>query len=404
LNITINKAIVGGTVKSIASKSQAHRLLICAALADSETVVSYAETSDDIEATAHCLAAIRRGDSDLNVRESGSTLRFMLPVCCALGIDATFHMSGRLPERPMTPLLDALREHGCTFSGVGSDCLKSSGQLSSGTFNLPGNISSQFISGLLLALPLLDGDSRINVEGREESGSYINMTIDALNIFGIEIGRGDGSYQVKSQQYQSPGKVIVEGDWSNAAFWLCAGAIGMGAVTCTNLNLNSSQGDMAVTRLLEAFGAEVTYGRDSVTVMPSREKLRGIRIDAEDTPDLVPVIAAVAAVAAGETVIYNAARLRIKESDRLRAVSETLSTLGADITETPDGLLIKGMESLKGGVVSSFGDHRIAMTAAVASCVCKEPVTINGAEAVDKSYPGFFRDFESLGGQVTEGG
>jgi 3-phosphoshikimate 1-carboxyvinyltransferase len=230
------------------------------------------------------------------------------------------------------------------------------------------------------------------------------MTIDALNIFGIEIERGDGFYQIKSQAYKSPGRVEVEGDWSNAAFWLCAGAIGAGEVTCTGLNLNSNQGDIAVIRLLEAFGAAVTYGQDSVTVKPSRDKLRGIRIDAENTPDLVPVISAVAAVAKGETVIYNAARLRIKESDRLQTVSETLSTLGADITETPDGLIISGAESLKGGTVSSYGDHRIAMTAAVASCVCEGAVTINGAEAVDKSYPGFFRDFESLGGKVTEGG
>jgi len=398
LNITINKPIAGGVVKSIASKSQAHRLLICVALADSETEVLYAETSDDIEATANCLAAIKGGKTVLDVRESGSTLRFMLPVCCALGINAEFHMSGRLPERPMRPLLDALSSHGCTFSGVGSACLKNSGKLSSGTFNLPGNISSQFISGLLLALPLLDGDSRINVEGRAESQSYINMTIDALNIFGVEVECEDGFYRVKSQSYKSPGRVDVEGDWSNAAFWLCAGAIGAGEVTCTGLNLSSSQGDMAVTRLLEQFGAEVSYGHDSVMVTPRREKLRGIRIDAEDTPDLVPVIAAVAAIAAGETVIYNAARLRIKESDRLRTVSEMLLTLGADITETADGLIIRGVESLKGGTVSSFGDHRIAMTAAVASCLCDGPVTITGAEAVDKSYPGFWRDFKNLGG------
>jgi len=310
-------------------------------------------------------------------------------------------MKGRLPERPMSPLLSELTAHGCTLDGVGGSPLICKGQLTSGEFNLPGNVSSQFISGLLFALPLLQGDSRINIHGKTESKPYIDMTLDALKIFGIEVESGDGYYAIKGgQKYCAPGIVSVEGDWSNAAFWLCAGAIGRG-MTVTGLNLSSNQGDMAVVRLLERFGAVVTYGNDCVTIEPAH--LRGIRIDAEDTPDLVPILAAVASVAEGETVIYNAERLRIKESDRLRAVTETLCALGADITETQDGLIINGKKSLRGGTVSSFGDHRIAMTAAIASIRCNDLVAINGAEAVDKSYPGFWRDFTTLGGEVTEG-
>jgi len=375
------------------------------------------ETSDDIDATAACLSALGAeisyswgegfsvkpvkpgGEAVLDCGESGSTLRFMLPICCALGAQAELHMRGRLPSRPMSPLLEELAAHGCIFDGVGGSPLKTSGKLRGGEFNLPGNVTSQFISGLLFALPLLDGDSRLNVAGKLESEPYIDMTLDALRAFGIGIKCGDGYYAVRGgQKYCSPGTVDVEGDWSNAAFWLCAGAVGNGGVTCTGLNPDSKQGDMAVLELLKRFGAGVTYGDGTAAVSPAA--LRAIRIDAGDTPDLVPVLAAVASVAHGETVIYNAGRLRIKESDRLHTVTETLRALGADITETADGLTINGKQSLRGGTVSSFGDHRIAMTAAVTSRVCGGMVTIEGAEAVDKSYPGFWDDFEALDGEL----
>jgi len=377
------------------------------------------ETSDDIDATAACLTALGaevsynwgegfsvkplkpRGQAILDCGESGSTLRFMLPICCALGVSAEFHMRGRLPSRPMSPLLEELTAHGCTFDGVGGSPLKTSGKLRGGEFNLPGNVTSQFISGLLFALPLLDCDSRINVAGRLESEPYIDMTLDALRVFGIKVESEDGYYVVRGgQKYRSPGTVHVEGDWSNAAFWLCAGAIGKGGMTCTGLNFSSKQGDMAILNLLKRFGAEVTCSDNTVTVKPA--DLCGIRIDASDTPDLVPILSVVASVAHGETVIYNAERLRIKESDRLRTVTETLRALGADIAQTPDGLTINGKKALHGGTVSSFGDHRIAMTAAVASRVCEGPVIIDGAEAVDKSYPGFWEDFSALGGVLTE--
>jgi len=445
MNVRITRSIRGGAVRAIASKSGAHRLLICAALADGDTFIICPERSEDIDATARCLqtlgvvaryerdgfavtpvsgreakqyapgAAARYGRDGfavtpvsglgakryaLDCGESGSTFRFMLPVCGALGVRAAFYLGGRLPERPMSPLYDEMASHGCTLSEPGISPLVCDGQLTSGNYTLPGNISSQFISGLLFALPILSGDSVIRVTGVLESRPYVDMTLDALRLFGITVMEEEGRvFRVPGGQiYRSPHEITVEGDWSNAAFWLSAGAIGKGAVICKGLNMNSRQGDRAVAGFLERFGASVVCVGDTVTVSPG--KLHGIDIDAGDTPDLVPVLAAVAAVAQGKTVIRNAGRLRLKESDRLRAVAASLSGLGADITETEDGLAVIGKNQLAGGQTESFGDHRIAMAAVVVSAACEAPVEIRGAEAVNKSYPGFFNDFDAyLGGE-----
>jgi len=425
VNIKIEKPISGGKVKAIASKSQAHRLLICSALSEKETYIECAERSDDIDATVGCLVSLGAGISHDGegftvvpisfpaakepvtqvCGESGSTLRFMLPVCCALGVPADFVLVGQLRDRPTSPLLEQLAANGCSIH-INKSSIRCTGELCSGEYYLQGNVSSQFISGLLLSLPLLEGDSVINVEGMIESSPYVAMTLEALKVFGIKVkprgsraGRGAVFLIEGSQRYRTPGKVRVEGDWSNAAVWLGAGALGGDGVTCTGLNLGSSQGDMAIMRLLARFGADVAYGGGSVTVAPA--KLSGIHIDAAETPDLVPVLSAVASVAEGETTISNAGRLRIKESDRLRSVTEALLALGADIRESQDGLIIRGVKALRGGKVTSFSDHRIVMMAAAASIVCKKPVTIDVAEAVAKSYPDFFRDFEALGGQAT---
>jgi 3-phosphoshikimate 1-carboxyvinyltransferase len=263
-------------------------------------------------------------------------------------------------------------------------------------------VSSQYISGLLFALPLLEGDSFLQLTGNVESRPYIDMTLDALRIFGIDITESDGGFIIPGKQhYHSAGRVVVEGDWSNAAFWLCAGAIGGGPVTVTNLNMNSIQGDKACVEFLEKFGANIVYSYNAVTV--SGGHLRGIEFDAKDTPDLVPVFALVACAAEGRTVFKNAQRLRIKESDRLKTVHETLAALGADVTETDDGLIVNGAKSLHSAAVESFNDHRIAMTAAVASQICSGGVEIKCAEAVAKSYPDFYRHYENLGGTVTGG-
>ena len=418
MDIKIMKSADGGRVSAIASKSQAHRLLIGAALAFGPTHLVCGETSDDINATVRCLTALgahitTNGSAfditpiprpvptghTLDCGESGSTLRFMLPVACALGSGATFLMSGRLPTRPLSPLYEELTGHGCALSMKGKSPLYTGGQLSGGRFLIPGNISSQFISGLLLALPLAREDSLIDIGGIVESRPYIDMTLSALKIFGVTVKANVHSFTVPGRQsFTSPGECVVEGDWSNAAFWLALGAVGPKSITVTGLDVSSPQGDKAILEFLKRFGASVEASGDTVTV--SRGDLNGIDINAGDTPDLVPILAAVAAVSAGQTVISKADRLRIKESDRLKTVTETLSTLGADIAETEDGLIINGKPQLHGGVVSSHGDHRIAMMTAVISTACSEPVTIQDAHAVNKSYPGFFEDFSGLGGAV----
>jgi 3-phosphoshikimate 1-carboxyvinyltransferase len=380
-----------------------------------DTFVTCETRSQDIDATVGCLQYLNAQiNSEANgflvspikeihpdmlyalpCAESGSTLRFLLPVCGALGAYSLFHMHGRLPERPLTGLKEAMQEKGCTFTDNPPDSFYCKGKLASGTYTLPGDISSQFVSGLLFALPLLDDDSRIQISGVLESQPYVDMTLQALQAFGITIG--DDFCISGNQAYRSPDKVRVEGDWSNAAFWLCAGAISPSGVTVSGLDLPSRQGDRAVTELLKRFGAKVTVKQNEITVC--RDKLNGIDIDASDTPDLVPVLAAVASVADGTTVIRNAERLRIKESDRLSTVTQALTALGANVSETADGLIIHGKKKLPGGETDSFGDHRIAMMSAVLSAACTGQVVIKNAQAVNKSYPGFFEDFERLGGE-----
>ncbi len=414
-------SMLSGTIKAIASKSCAHRLLICSSLSDKKTFISCEESSEDIDATVRCLnalgARIERvwdgfevmplNPSDavrnavLDCGESGSTLRFLLPVACALGSDSTFLMGGRLPQRPMRDLIEALTRHGCMLDACGAE-LKTSGRLRGGSFTLPGNVSSQYVSGLLFALSLIPDGGVIELTGETESKNYIMMTLDALKAFGVKAEGGDRNFAVKpGAKYVSPENVSVEGDWSNAAFWLCAAAMGTGRLKCTGLNINSLQGDREIAEILSEFGAKIEKTGDAVTAIPN--ELRGVEVDAKNIPDLVPAIAAVAVAAKGKTVIKNAARLRIKESDRLYTVSKTLSDLGADIEETADGLIINGGEELCGGTVDAFGDHRIAMMAAIAAARCVNPVRIRNAEAVRKSYPAFFEDLVSLGGKVKKG-
>lgn len=415
----------GGTIRAIVSKSEAHRLLICAALADRGTFITCPELSEDIEATARCLesiGAVLRYERDgffvipakrwpksretkqyrLHCGESGATLRFLLPVCGALGLRVAFDLSGRLPARPLFGLYEEMASHGCRLSEPGFSPLLCEGKLRNGTYTLPGKISSQFISGLLLALPLLLGDSTIRVMDILESRPYVDMTLDALCLFGITVREEeDQVFQIPGGQvFSSPQKVRVEGDWSNAAFWLCAGAIGKNPISCTGLDPDSRQGDRAIVDLLARFGAHVTYENDAFTVFPG--PLKGINIDAGDYPDLIPVISAVAAVAEGMTIIKNGGRLRLKESDRLHTIAKSLSSLGADITETKDCLIISGKKLLTGGNTQSFGDHRIAMAAAIISAACKGPVEIEDAGAVRKSYPGFFNDFSAELGGIWE--
>ncbi len=418
MTITIQPGVVSGTVQAIPSKSVAHRLLICAALADKPTHVFCENESQDIAATVRCLQALgasiwHEGGAyrvvpihreripqpcTLDCGESGSTLRFMVPVVCALGVTATFQMAGRLAQRPMEPLATQLREHGCTIthkSEVGE--MEVSGQLTAGTFTIPGNVSSQFITGLLFALPLLAEESTLVVEGELESKAYVDLTLSALQTFGVTPPQADGAWKVSPDLFRSPGTLQVEGDWSNAAPWLCMGILGGEGVTVAGMDPKSLQGDKAVCDILARMGGQVSgTSAQAGTLTPAT-------IDARNIPDLVPVLAAVAAAIPGQTQVTGAARLRLKESDRLTTTAQTLNALGGDVEETEDGLIIRGKARLAGGTVDGQGDHRIAMLAAVASVVCDGSVTITGAEAIRKSYPTFWDDLRALGKEVTEG-
>ncbi len=404
----------GGSLRSIASKSAAHRLLICAAFAEGETVIECEQINEDISATVRCLNALgaqieRKGASFhvsplrvlnrgavLDCGESGSTLRFLLPLTCMLGAEPSFLMHGRLPLRPLSPLREELEEGGISLSEIGSNPLVCKGKLQKNTFSIAGNVSSQFISGLLFALALTGEGGRVDIKGNIESEPYINITSNTLTAFGVKVIKDGHGYEIpKGLRLRSPRAAKAEGDWSNAAFPLCMGVLGAEAVTVTGLRHDSPQGDKRIIDVLTAMGAQVGISGDSITAYPS--KLCGIEIDASQIPDLVPILATVASTARGRTVIYNAERLRIKESDRLSAVSHMLSALGADIRETEDGLVIEGVPSLTGGEISSFGDHRIAMSGAVAALRCQNDVIIDGSEAVAKSYPAFFEDMSTLG-------
>lgn len=390
---------------AIASKSDAHRAMICAALSELTSGRSCRircdQMSKDIEATDACLSALKAGEEGMYCGESGSTLRFLLPVMGALGHRAVFYTEGRLPKRPLSPLSEELAAHGCVLSEQGSSPFVISGTLSAGTYTMPGDISSQYISGLLFALPLLEGNSSIRLTSRLESRGYVDMTLQVIREFGIKITETAKGFEMAGgQQYLAPKVYQVEGDWSNSCFFLAAGALTEGGVRVKGLSLASLQGDRKILDLLKQFGAEVWEREKDITVKPG--KLRGITIDASQIPDMVPVLAVLACAAKGNTVIQNAGRLRIKESDRLATVSKGLRDLGAKVEEGAAGLVIEGADCcdsgrfLRGGTVDGAGDHRIVMMAAIASLLCKDPVAITGAEAVSKSYPDFFRDFNRL--------
>lgn len=410
----ITPAPLAGTVSAIASKSDAHRLLILAALSRGETKLLMEQRSEDIDATISCLRALGatieilpdgvfvRGIERVNENplldcgESGSTFRFMLPGACALCKRVRFTGSGRLPERPIGELMRVMQAHGVAFSAERLP-FETTGRLTGGDFSLPGNVSSQYLTGLLLALPTLDEDSTISLTTRLESAAYVDITQHALRRFGVQVRAENGVYAVSGgQAIQSPGTLRVDGDWSNAAFFLAVGALG-NPVTMTGLNLESPQGDKAIVTALRTFGAQVEATADEVTVSPAQ--LAGCTIDVGETPDLLPILAVLGACAEGETRLVNAARLRLKESDRLASVSAMLCALGGAVEELPDALVITG-GTLVGGTVDSCRDHRIAMSAAIASIRCMSEVTILGADAVNKSYPAFYQDFNHLGGHA----
>ena len=405
-----------GSVTVPASKSQAHRLLICAALGKGETLIRCDGISDDIAATVRCLNAIGAGiaetaeglrvrprtapagEAELPCGESGSTLRFLIPVLGALGQTGTFRMEGKLPTRPLSPLKELCCERGMSIHQEGQ-FLHCEGQLRSGDYEIPGDISSQYISGLLMALPLLPGESRLRVTGNVESADYIAMTEDALSKSSVRWEKEGWLYRIPGGQRPAlPLALTVERDWSAAAFFLVMGALSPAGITLRGLDAASRQGDKRVLSILRDFGAVLTEGPAGITVR--RGRLRGVTLDASQIPDLVPVLSVLAAAAEGETRITRAGRLRLKESDRLQTTAAMLGALGADIRETEDGLEIVGQKALPGGSADAAGDHRIAMSAAAAASAALGPVTVLGAECVKKSYPRFWEDLEAL--EVTK--
>ena len=381
-----------GTIPAIASKSAAHRLLICAAFSLAPTVLQCAPEGQDMAATVRCLRALGANIEDkdgkitvkpietpvsdalLDVGESGSTLRFLLPVVCALGVPARFRLHGRLAQRPLEPLWSELIRHGAVLEQDGNE-IRVSGALKENRFSLAANVSSQFLSGVLLALPILGG-GELTLTTELQSAGYLDMTVDALRHFGAEIAREDNMIRVAPGALRSPGLCPVEGDWSNAAFWLCAG------VAVTGLDPDSRQGDRVAPACIEAIRAGNAV------------------IDCGNIPDLVPPLAALAATCPGVTRFENAVRLRLKESDRVAATVRMLTALGAKAGETPDGLRVEGTRRLRGGTVDGANDHRIVMAAAIAATYCEHPVLIRGAQAAEKSYAAFWADFARLGGSV----
>ena len=420
---TIQPAPVSGAIEAIASKSYAHRMLMAAALADKPVTVACPTRSQDILATARVLTAMGAVITDsgdafhvtpiacrpegpimnglLDCGESGTTERFIVPIAAALGLDASITGQGRLPQRPLSPLSDVLKDHGIALSEEGRFPLSIKGRLDAGDYEIAGNVSSQFVGGLLYALSVIEGVSTLTLTGTIESAPYIRMTVDVLRSFGAVIDTDPELrvFRIEGRRtLTSPGNAVVEGDWSNAAFWLCAGAIAGDGMTVKGVNLHSAQGDRAVVDILKRFGADVQEdpAAGSVTVRPGR--LKGITVDARQIPDLVPVLSVVAAEAQGPTHFINAGRLRIKESDRLETTAALLRALGARCTEGPDFLTVTGGDGFTAGTVDGANDHRIVMAAAVAATAAAGPVVINGSQAVRKSYPLFFEDFAKLGG------
>ena len=429
---TIHPGTRHGIVVPPASKSFVHRLLVLAAAGKTPVRLLFDGLSDDIEATVRCLgalgAAFGTGEGFLDVHpaaalsvseevslacgESASTLRFLLPFAAVKGIPAAFSMEGRLPDRPIRPLTDTLEKNGARIR-VQSGVLHLSGRLCPGEYALPGSVSSQFLTGLLLALPLLPGDSTVTVRGRLESEDYIRITEKTLSLAGIryeaeQCGEGTAAVRVfrlpGGQCPRLPAEVSVEKDWTAAANFLVMGAFSKEGITVRGLDPVSVQGDRKILEILKDFNAQVEVlpsgdirVRAGLTAFPDNGAGRLYRdIDAAMIPDLMPILSVLAALTPGETRISGAARLRLKETDRLMTATALLNSLGTEVRELPDGLLIRGKARLSGGTVPVCHDHRIAMAAAVSAVLSALPVTIPDAGCVGKSYPAFFEDFDRL--------
>lgn len=397
MDITLNPHKLCGRITPPPSKSISHRALICAALADGESHITNLLDCDDITATAQALRELGtyvgiRG-TECTVRgiqtvaqtacidciESGSTLRFMIPVVAALGCEATFHGKGKLPTRPIIPYFTELSKYGIIFSTKQMP-YEISGKLRAGVYRLAGNVSSQFVTGLLLALPLCDGYSEIVMSSPLESEPYVDITISVMKKFGVNVTKANGNFCIEGNQHYKPCDFNIENDMSQAAFWLVAEAIGNN-IKAENLPTDSVQGDRRIVDIVNEF---------------RKNGGKAFEFDARQIPDLVPIMAVLAVFADGTSRISGCERLRIKESDRLSAISSELGALGADISVLGDSLIINGVKSLHGGVCESWNDHRIAMALAIASTRATDTITIKNADCVKKSYPAFWDELSKV--------
>lgn len=427
MDIKITARNLKGSLKAPPSKSGSHRAVISAGLSEGKSKIDNLIFSKDIIATLDGMKAfgvkyeiiepieefgagsvkiegvdpVEIKEHTIDANESGSTLRFLIPIAALDRSKVTFTGKGKLVERPLDIYYDIFKEQEINYSTTGGNLpLTIYGGLKAGNFNIPGDISSQFITGLLFSLPLLKDDSTIIINSPLESKGYVDLTLEVLEKFGIKVENEEyKEFIIKGNQKYRSTDYIVEGDYSQAAFFIVAGILG-GNINCRGLNIDSLQGDKAILDLVRDMGADIRISEEGISAMHS--KTYGIEIDASQCPDLVPVLATLGALSKGTTRIIKAERLRIKESDRLKAMATELNKLGADVVELEDGLEINGKENLNGGIVESWNDHRIAMALAIASIKCEGEVIIKNSEAVEKSYPGFWKDFEKLGGEILE--
>lgn len=416
-DVKFSPFVPNGTVNVPPSKSDVHRAIICAAMANGVSRISPVALSNDIKATIGCIKALgadavlennvltvdgtnmyKNKTALLDCGESGSTLRFFIPIAAVGNINATFVGKGKLPQRPIGIFTEALPKAGTVCKTEGGLPLEIKGQLKSGIFKIPGNVSSQFITGLLLALPILEGDSEIVLTSPLESVGYIAMTIRTMKQFGVNIQATEKGWHIKGGQSYKTCDYTTDGDWSQAAFFMVLGAVS-GKVTVKGVAKDSTQGDKKCAEILARFGAKVTQLDNEVTV--EKRELKAITIDASQIPDLVPVLSVCAAFAEGTTKIINAERLRIKECDRLKATAELINNLGGKVKELSDGLEITGVSSLKGGNVNGYNDHRIVMSAAVCAARSDGDITATFAMSINKSYPDFYIDYNSIGGKAN---
>lgn len=402
-------------IKAPPSKSMAHRAILAAMLSQEPCVVDNVCLSADVKATLSAAKSLGKNwtfsdgkvvfgkkeqvdFANINANESGSTLRFLIPICGAMGVKTTFTGQGKLPQRPYDILANVMTKNGVQFDKNFGLPLTISGQLKSGVYHVAGDVSSQYITGLLYALPLLGGDSEIVLTTPLQSKGYVDMTLCVLNDFGIKIEQTENGYKIKGNQQYKAKDFVVEGDWSNGAFWLVAGALNNG-ITVTGLDANSLQGDKQILSVLKQMGAKITQKQNEIVI--EKSTLKGVEIDVSQIPDLAPILSVALACANGKGKITNASRLKIKESDRLQAINDNLQAVGIKTLLGNDWVEIEGCPDIAGGNAKGFNDHRIVMSMAVLSTQTQNGITTNDAQAINKSYPDFFDIFTAHGGKAN---